>query len=189
MSATDPETGWTIYSDQHIRGRKCGGCTACCTMVAVELPEGHKPANVRCRYLRSSGCSIYRDRPEPCVYWSCRWLFDPETADLRRPDRAGYIVDPQFSTIMLDGKPIDAIQVYVDPARPDAHQDPALRAYLARMAERFRVVAIVRWGHDEAMALGAPCLTSSGEWEEQRSVMLTHEEMAEKVTAAKAAEV
>jgi hypothetical protein len=184
--AVEPN-GWAIFSAEHIRGRQCGKCTACCTMVPVHLPEGEKPAGVRCRHLRSSGCSIYATRPKPCVVWSCRWLFDDATAAMRRPDLSGYIVDPQLTTFLWNEKPADAVQVWVDPKRPDAHRDPALRDYLARCAERFSVPALIRWGNDAAMALIPPSLSVAGEWLEQRSEQISEAELEAKVAAADAA--
>jgi hypothetical protein len=183
-SATEPD-GWTIYSAERVRGRQCGSCTACCTLVPVELPAGVKPAGVRCPHVRSTGCSIYHRRPEPCAVWSCRWLFDPDTAALRRPDRAGYIVDPLTSTILVDGKPMQAVQVWVDPARPEAFRDPALLAYLADIAARHGYFALVRYGNQRATALLAPALSPSGGWEiDDSNPLNTEAEMAVKLAAA-----
>jgi hypothetical protein len=91
--------GLQIFGEA-VRGRACGSCTACCTQVPVALPDEHKPANVRCKHLRSKGCGIYANRPRPCVAWSCRWLFDEDTAELRRPDQAGYVIDCAPDTVL-----------------------------------------------------------------------------------------
>jgi hypothetical protein len=58
------------------------------------------------------------------------------------------------------------------PKFPDAHRDPAWRAYLARRAEE-RIIGLVRWGTveqplgDEGMALFPPSLSEAG-WSEKR---------------------
>lgn len=136
--------GFTIYAGPTL-GRSCGGCKACCTQVPVKLPWGHKLANERCAKLVSRGCSVYADRPLPCRYWSCRWLFDSETAGLKRPDISGYIIDSMLDTILADCKPVEIMQVSCDPNRPDAHSDPALRNYLEHMHATRGLIALIRW--------------------------------------------
>ncbi len=179
---------WTIYG-QPIRGRSCGSCTVCCTWVPVERPL-NKPAGVACQHLCSKGCRIYAIRPDVCKYWNCAWLYQEATANMRRPDKVGYCIDPMLQTILIDHRPTDVIQVWVDPARPDAHRDPALRAYLALMAERHRTPALVRWAHPgaqegrDAMVLVAPGMSDDGDWIEKRSEMIPHEAMAEELRAA-----
>lgn len=162
MSATE-SNGWTIYAEP-IRGRSCGECKACCTQVPAQLDDETKPANVRCRHVCSKGCAIYPTRPDPCRYWSCKWLFDPMTGDLRRPDRSGYIIDPALDTVLKDGQPVEIIQVWVDPNRRAAHRDPALRAYLVAVAEQFGLAAIVRFSSTDGLVLVAPSLSGTGDW-------------------------
>jgi hypothetical protein len=174
---------WLAFGP-NVRGRMCGSCTACCTQVPVQrLPWGDKPANVRCPKLCSRGCSIYARRPEPCRYWSCRWLFDETTKGLRRPDRSGYIVDPMLDTIVVEHtQRVEVIQVWIDPARPDAHRAPELRAWLGQMAELHGLPAIVRWNSDDGMVLAAPCLneTKTG-WLEIGSTLVGRGELQAKV--------
>lgn len=177
---------FTIFG-QPVRGRSCGGCTACCTAVPVQLHDKHKPANEKCQHLRGRGCSIYATRPHPCAAWSCRWLFDELTSDMRRPDHAGYIIDPMLDTILADGRPVEAIQVWVDPKRRDAHKDPALRTYLAEIARVHGIPAIIRWGSHEGMMLSAPCLNVDDEWFEHHSGLTSHEDMAAQLVKAEAA--
>jgi hypothetical protein len=172
----------TIYGEP-VRGRSCGSCKACCTQVPVESPL-NKPANVRCQHLRAKGCGIYERRPHVCRFWSCRWLFDPATAELRRPDQSGYIIDPMLDTILTDGKAHEVLQIWCDPARRDAHRDPALRAYLEYMVREHGLVAIVRWSSAEGMLLVAPSGSANGEWLEMYSNLNTREEMTAKLAAA-----
>lgn len=175
---TDDPGSITIYG-QPIRGRSCGSCKLCCTLLPVDLPEGKKPANEKCRHVFSKGCSIYENRPIPCRYWSCRWLFDEATANLRRPDKTGYIIDSALDTILAEGEPVEVFQVWVDPERRDAHRDPALRAFLLEMATRYRLPAIIRWSSSDGMVLVAPPMTKDREWLELTSNMKSSEEMTE----------
>ncbi len=162
---TDDKLSWVIYSET-VRGRSCGSCKLCCTLLPVDLANRKKPANEKCEHLCSKGCSIYDHRADPCRYFNCRWLFDDRTGHLRRPDKVGYVIDPMLDGIVADGNPCDVIQVWVDPNRRDAHTDPALRDYLSKMAEIYGFPAIIRWSSTAAMLLVAPCLTESGEWVE-----------------------
>ena len=177
--------GFLIYGDP-VRGRSCGGCTLCCTLVPVQLPTGDKPANTRCPALSATKrCRIYAARPRVCRMWSCRWLFDDDTAELRRPDHAGYVIDPMLDTVLIDGKPVEVLQVWCDPKRPEAHRDPALRAYLEGIAAEYRLPAIVRYDSARAFGLFAPPITDDGQWFEQDSEMHTAVEMAAKIAASR----
>jgi hypothetical protein len=177
--AVEPD-GWILYANPPVRGRSCGACKTCCTLIPVDAIDLQKPANVTCQHVCSKGCRIYEHRPEPCVYWSCRWLIDPDTAALRRPDQAGYVIDPARETINVNKLPIEAVQVFVDPARPDAHRDPALRAYLALLGKRFKIPTLVRWFNQEggdALLLIPPALRADGLWHEERSPMVARQSM------------
>jgi len=170
-----------------IRGRTCGHCTACCTWVPTQLHEGHKPAGTRCPHVRSSGCSIYARRPNGCAAWSCRWLFDPATASMRRPDRAGYIIDPMPDSVLIDGSSVFCFQVWIDPDRRDVHRDPALRAWIELMGERHGAPTIVRWPpQDVALVLIPPSMSENRRWIEKESHMLSAEAMADKRREARA---
>jgi hypothetical protein len=149
----------------------------CCTLVPVDLREGHKPSGVRCQHLRSKGCGIYATRPVPCQAWSCKWLFDPETAALRRPDHAGYCIDPTPDTVLADGRAQDVIQIWCDPKRPDAHRDPALRDWLALMWDRFHMLAIVRWNSRDGFVIVPPGASADGDWFEVGGELKSEEDM------------
>lgn len=181
MKHTDfAPAGWQIFGEP-LAGRKCGHCTFCCTVVPVEEPL-KKPGGVKCQFLNHKGCTIYAQRPRVCWAWSCVWLHQPEARGLIRPDISGYCVDPMPQEVLYDHKPRLTIQVWVDPVRRDAHRAPELRAYLALMAEKYAMPAIVRWpdGSDqtgqEAMSLLAPILTPDGEWFEHTNKMLDPDE-------------
>ncbi|MGI4876679.1 MAG: YkgJ family cysteine cluster protein [Janthinobacterium lividum] len=171
MTGVSPvaDQSWKMLGDR-VRGRKCGSCTLCCTLVPVELsPIELKPSNVRCRFLSTAKrCTIYTTRPRPCEDWSCKWLFDEETAQLRRPDLGGYIIDPVLDTLLINDEPCDVVQVWIDPARPHAHRAPELRDYLGRIAARIGIPAIVRrsQAQNDSVVLLAPALTLAG-WVER----------------------
>lgn len=158
--------------------RKCGECTLCCKLVAVR--ELGKEAGQRCEHQRmGKGCAIYDRRPPSCVYWNCRWLVEDDTADLSRPDRSHYVVDvmPDFITAVPDDGgekiPVQVVQVWVDPKYPDAHRDPALRAYLARRGEE-NIAAIIRFNATDAFVLAPPAM-NNGEWLEIRNTTAREE--------------
>lgn len=125
-------------------GRSCGSCTECCRRLPIA--EIAKAANQKCRHQFSGGCRVYRKFgfPRSCAAWSCLWLLEPELR-VRRPDRAGYVVDELPDIIVLENKDtgqtdeVMALQVWCDQAKPDAWQDPAL----FRWAEQQQVAAII----------------------------------------------
>ena len=63
------------------------------------------------------------------------------------------------------------VQIWIDPSFPDAHRDPALRAYLYRRAEQDRMGALIRSDDKTAMALLAPPLMKDGQWCEKGSLL------------------
>jgi hypothetical protein len=115
-------------------------------------------------------------------------LFDEHADNLKRPDFAGYIVDPMLDTILANDVPLDCLQIWIDPKRPDAHTAPELRAYVARIAEVYRFPALIRHGSRDGFLLVAPCLDEGGQWLEIRGNMNSEADMRAKVAAALAAE-
>lgn len=157
--------------------RQCGDCQLCCKLLPVrELDKG---ANTRCQHQRhGKGCAVYNRPAMPfsCKAWNCRWLLEDRTEDMRRPDRVGYVIDvmPDFVTMRndLSGElhHIPVLQVWVDPARPDAwRNDPDFKKYVARMGEAERLCAIIRNGSVDAVFLAPPNINSTGEWFETNS--------------------
>jgi hypothetical protein len=131
------------------------------------LNDFDKPAGCRCPHQRAGkGCTVYQKRPFGCRYWSCRWLVGNDTQDLPRPDRCGYVIDLMPDFIQVDGTPVEVVQVWVDPRRPDVHRDPKLRAYLARHGEQGKA-AIVRLNASDGIILFPPALSSDGQWHER----------------------
>lgn len=171
--------------------RQCGDCQACCRI--LPLRELDKPANTKCEYQRfGKGCVRYARRPVPCVLWSCAWLTGEDTADLRRPDRSHYVIDivPDFATVANEGvEParIEVVQIWIDPAYPDAHRDPALRDYLERRAAE-RKIGLIRYGSNKAMALIAPSISGTGQWVEKHSDCVERQHTAAEIQAALAAQ-
>lgn len=139
-------------------------------------PEFDKPANTRCKHQRhGKGCAIYARRPLSCQLWSCRWLSESDTADQHRPDHSHVVIDavPDFVTLQdnLTGKlrNCEVIQLWVDPAYPDAHREPAIRAYAARQAEHGAML-LVRHGSFDAFLLVPPSIASDDQWHEVHGV-------------------
>lgn len=153
--------------------RKCGACQLCCKL--LPMSEMGKPANVRCRHQRFKiGCTIYANRPTQCRYWSCRWLLGNDTADIPRPDRAHYVIDPIPDFVRMVNNEtgelqvnIEVVQVWLDPDYPDAHEDPALRRYILRRATE-GTATLIRLNGGDAFAIFAPPLTGDGTWRVMR---------------------
>jgi hypothetical protein len=144
--------------------RQCGDCQLCCRLLPVPpLGKGH---NQRCQHQKfGKGCAVYRKpaMPPECSLWNCRWLVNDDTADLSRPDRSHYVIDIIPDFISLEDNEtgartnVQVVQVWLDPAHPEAHRDPQLRAYLLRRAEQ-GTAAIVRIDSKRAIILFAPSM-------------------------------
>lgn len=150
--------------------RQCGACTLCCRLLPVVSLR--KPASQRCVHQFSGGCAVYHRAgfPRECSIWSCRWLVDAETIGLRRPDRTGYVIDIMPDLIHARQRPEDepapvvCVQVWCDPARPEAWRDPALLRFMERKAATAGEVMLVRFGTTKAIVVIPPPLTANGEW-------------------------
>lgn len=130
-----------------------------------------KPAGQDCQYQKRSihgCCSIYSRRPFGCHFWSCRWLRNDDTDNLKRPDSSHYVIDVMDDFVVHedDGKQVNipVIQVWVDPLYRHAHRDPALRDYLARRGEE-GFAALIRYSESEGFVLFPPAL-AGGKWVE-----------------------
>jgi hypothetical protein len=147
------------------------------------VPEFPKRAGARCPHQRvHKGCMIYSNRPFCCRVWNCLWLVNDDTADLPRPDRCHYVIDIMPDVVRCvpnsGGEPfnVPAIQVWVDPGYPDAHRDPALRAYLERQSQRNGgVVAMIRYSETDGFILWPPSANDTGGWIEARGEMMHRE--------------
>ena len=163
--------GLTLHFRDEEPTRRCGACQLCCKLVPVKNLD--KDAGQRCRYQRvGKGCTVHAvlEAVSPsCRHWSCRWLMGDDTADLSRPDRSHYVIDlmPDFITIRNEETGavdhVEAIQIWVDPGYPDAHEDPALRAYLERRGVENKV-ALLRWSNTKGAVIFPPALSSNREW-------------------------
>jgi len=167
--------------------RQCGECQLCCRLLPVRAV--HKPASQRCQYQRFGvGCTIYRElhvRSPECRLWSCAWL-GGSAGDIGRPDRSHIVIDilPDFVTVTETKQTVPAIQVWIDPNYPEAHRNPALRAYLQQCGQERGECAIIRYSSSDGFVLFPPALTGAG-WVEKHGPFSerTHL-MAEVVEAA-----
>jgi hypothetical protein len=74
-----------------VEGRDCGGCTACCSELAVI--ELQKPNGTTCQHRRpGGGCAIYKTRFSICRTFHCGWRKLPNLDDSWRPDRSGVMI-------------------------------------------------------------------------------------------------
>lgn len=157
--------------------RTCGNCSLCCTLLPVTSMQ--KVAGERCSKARHTGCSIYEDRPMECRLWSCRWLTGNDTADMSRPDRSRYVIDPMPDYITLqpnDGRPavkIPVVQIWVDPNHADAWHDPKLKDFLERRGMEGKA-AVVRFNSKQALCIIPPSMSSDNEWHVEQSQSEAH---------------
>ena len=171
--------------------RQCGDCQLCCKLLPVRSLG--KDAGQRCQHQsHARGCKVYKQlgRVSPeCKLWNCRWLVEDDTEGLSRPDRSHYVLDlmPDYVTVRDDdtgeARHIQVVQIWVDPKHPDAHRDPALRAYLERRAEE-GIAGLVRWDNTAAVAIFAPALNADGQWHEVGSNFRTKDHSVEEKIAA-----
>jgi hypothetical protein len=153
--------------------RQCGDCQLCCKLLPVKSLA--KLAGQRCSHQsHARGCKVYKQlgRVSPeCKLWNCRWLVEDDTEGLSRPDRSHYVIDlmPDFVTLRDDAtgeaQHVEVVQIWVDPKYPDAHRDPALRAYLERRAKQ-NIIGLVRWDNEQAIAIFPPALSADRQWHE-----------------------
>jgi hypothetical protein len=160
-----------------VRAMKAAGL-ALPSAFAGMVPDFDKPANTRCQHQRhGKGCAIYPRRPLACQLWSCRWLNEADTADQHRPDHSHVVIDvvPDYVTLRNnqtgEAHRTEVIQIWVDPAYPDAHRAPAIRAYIDRQAEH-GPLALIRNGSHDAFLLVAPSAAPDGAWHEIRGMMV-----------------
>lgn len=153
--------------------RQCGDCQLCCKLLPVRSMA--KLAGQRCSHQQHhKGCKVYAKlwsvAPE-CKLWNCRWLGNDDMDDLRRPDRSHYVVDvmPDFVTARDENgeQPIqlEVAQIWCDPNYPDAHRDPALRAWL----ERKNLIGLIRYSNQAAITIIPPARMDNRQWFEKRS--------------------
>jgi hypothetical protein len=151
--------------------RSCGSCSLCCRLLPQK--ELSKPALTRCQHQRHSdrgSCSIYARRPPSCMMWSCSWLTDAATAALSRPDRSHVVIDQMPDVIgIMDNETgerhdMEAIQVWVDPAYPDAWKHPSLLAYFNSKAAERQIAVLVRYGSSDGFVAFPPNTTGRTEW-------------------------
>lgn len=171
-------------------GRLCGSCSLCCKLLPVPGPPLHKVAGVRCKHVKvGKGCAIYAARPMACRAFACRWLADRDTAGMPRPDRCHYVIDIANDYVEAvdhatgERTRIGVIQVWVDPAFRDAYHDPALRAYMLRMAERFGWATIVRYSSREAITVFPPPLADDRQWHEMGGDIVTRDAVDAQIMA------
>src|SRR5262245_19567113 len=167
--------------------RQCGSsgnrCTLCCKLLPVR--ELKKAAGQRCQHQRRDGCRVYGKAAMPvsCKLWHCAWIAQ-KAGDTRRPDRVHYVIDvlPDYITIRQptgEETKLPVRQVWIDPDYPDAHRDPALRAWLDETA----TAAVIRYSSREGIILFPPSVAGDGEWHEVTSGVDEREHTAAEVAA------
>lgn len=109
--------------------RVCGGCTACCKVMAIkDFKEGFRV----CRHsIKGKGCGIYESRPAPCREFICGWLGGWGT-DQDRPDKIGVVFIPND-----EGTAVKAMEVF-----PGGSAGPRAQAVIAAALGHYPVVIV-----------------------------------------------
>lgn len=125
--------------------RRCGDCTACCTVMGVKSIEKseHTPC-VKLTVVNGSPgdtrkcCSIYSTRPDDCRDFSCLWLQDDGRVlrNMERPDQVGLMFDVTQEDAKI-GKALVARAV-----RKGAFQEPAAKKLIDRLAKRVLIILV-----------------------------------------------
>jgi hypothetical protein len=94
------------------------------------------------------------------------WLVAPDARDLRRPDRAHYVVDVmpdyvRYEDVNLGEGTIPVAQIWADPQFPNCHRDPELRAWLER---RRGLAGLVRYGNERGIVIIPPAMNTDHVW-------------------------
>lgn len=180
MTAPAPDSAILSIDFAADTTRRCGACQLCCKLLPAK--ELDKPDNTRCQHQKVGvGCRIYASRPASCRFWSCRWLTMADTAELKRPDRSHYVLDPvpDYVTAVDNTtgaeRVVPCIQIWCDPDYREAHRDPALRRFLERRAAEGGWCGLVRYGTGDAVLLVPPSMSENRRWNETGS-MLTRRE-------------
>ncbi len=107
MTPEENETLQQIRDALKAKGRGCGECTACCTIMRVDMSPiapTHKPERVKCTHECRTGCAIYDKKPDSCTAFMCLWLasqlFDSSMPDKWRPDNVGAVLDVNEHGVM-----------------------------------------------------------------------------------------
>jgi hypothetical protein len=134
------------------------------------LADFHKPAGLKCPHQHFGGCRVYEKRPMGCRLWSCRWLVGDDTAELRRPDRVGYVIDlaPDYIVIDANGEStkIAVVQIWIDPKRKDDwRQDDELWKFMARRGYE-NMATILRFNSYDAKIIFPPVMSDDHQWHE-----------------------
>lgn len=167
--------------------RQCGSCQLCCIIPPHSGLD--KPGAQRCCHLsRTKGCKVYDRRPRACRLFRCQWLSEFDTADMRRPDRCHYLIDPAPDVMETQDnitgarRAIQCVQVWCDPAHPEAYRDEALLRFLWRRGEE-GIVAIIRYGNgDDDFILFPPQFTGDGTFQARNGTMRREYTAAEVAT-------
>ena len=114
--------------------KDCGECSLCCKLVKVpglaeagEWCPNCKPGRV------GGGCTIHENRPDFCKGYHCFWRAE-SWPDEFRPDKCKVIFEalPGVLTIVIS----------VDPSRPDAWQEKAIRTIIEKLRRKGRPLVL-----------------------------------------------
>ena len=134
--------------------KTCAGCSACCEIVPVKelgLEAFHRCPHQRPPYhAQGPGCGIYAARPYSCRSWSCAWLL-ADWPDIYRPDRCGLVIDPHFDLIRVNGREMQAAQVWAMPGHEEDYKKPEIVDLILSLITKAQCAVIWRMRDGTAM--------------------------------------
>jgi hypothetical protein len=135
--------------------RECGSCTMCCKTMSVW--EIEKPNNVWCKHVRNhSSCAIYETRPNSCRSFDCLWLRGIGS-DAMRPDRSRVVMVEASDSEAPDAP--KGFAAILDPTRPLAWQEPAMRAFLEQIRDGYGAIGMALGNRKRVFRAGQPLQT------------------------------
>lgn len=146
MSTVDGQPLILFQPETEAKDRACGDCTLCCKLVPVKAIQ--KPRDEWCPHCdKKAGCTIYAERPEECMLWSCIWLSDANQPEALKPRRTHCVFDRLIDHVRISGEDLPVFQLWVDTAYPTAFRKPALLKEIDRLGKLYGCATLARIGY------------------------------------------
>jgi uncharacterized cysteine cluster protein YcgN (CxxCxxCC family) len=123
---------------------QCDGCTLCCKVPYVS--ELKKPVNTLCVHCQLNvGCKIYKARPQSCRDYTCLYITDNLSKDLK-PNECHVVFEK------LKNAPV--FLALIDPDFPDSLDNPVVTNQIFKLLrEHFSIVTTVGQGSTKNIIL------------------------------------
>ena len=102
----------------------------CCKLPSIAVLN--KPVDKWCQHCKpgaAAPCTIYADRPQPCIDFECEWLRHPDIPDVWYPAESKMVLN-----IGPASDKFQFMNVAVDPGSPNRWREAPYHALLRHMA-------------------------------------------------------